>query len=74
MKKLPRTRLAQVQYLRKGIRMNNDIFIPEVGTTCNALLNENYETMLSGECHKFCTCAITIKGGKPTSLDVGWIA
>ena len=39
--------------------MNNDIFIPEAGTTCHALINENYETMLSGECNKFCTCAIT---------------
>lgn len=41
--------------------MSHDLFIPEAGTTCHALINENYETMLSGECHKYCTCAITEK-------------
>jgi len=37
-------------------------FIPEVGTTCPGLVNEDYETMFSNDCLKFCLCAVTDRG------------
>ena len=36
--------------------------VPEIGTTCPALANENYEYHLSGDCEEFCTCSITGNG------------
>lgn len=39
--------------------MTFDIYSPEHGTTCPALINEDYEYKFSDDCRKFCTCAIT---------------
>lgn len=35
--------------------------IPKIGTTCSALINEDYQYHLSGDCNKFCICSITDK-------------
>lgn len=34
------------------------MYIPNIGTTCPALTNENYEYHLSGDCDQFCRCMI----------------
>lgn len=34
---------------------------PTIGTTCAALINENYENHLSDDCNAFCVCLITDK-------------
>ena len=34
---------------------------PEIGTTCPALVKENYEYHLSGDCDEFCLCSINDK-------------
>lgn len=34
---------------------------PQVGTTCPALSEENYETHLSGDCAKYLICSVTGK-------------
>lgn len=31
---------------------------PQIGTTCPALINENYEYHLSGDCDEYCRCSI----------------
>ena len=31
---------------------------PEIGATCPALVKENYEYRLSGDCDEFCRCSI----------------
>jgi len=38
--------------------MENRFKTPEIGTTCPALTNENYEYRLSGDCDEFCRCSI----------------
>lgn len=41
--------------------MNIDLKIPQIGTTCPALTNENYEYHLSGDCKNFCICSLNNK-------------
>jgi hypothetical protein len=36
----------------------SDVRVPDVGTTCPALINENYEYHLSGDCRSFCICSL----------------
>ena len=36
----------------------NELRIPQIGTTCPALTNENYDYHLSGDCRKFCICTL----------------
>jgi hypothetical protein len=35
-----------------------DLSTPQIGTTCPALRNENYEYHLSGDCKPFCICSL----------------
>lgn len=35
-----------------------DLITPQIGTTCPALTNENYEYHLSGDCKPFCICSL----------------
>lgn len=37
------------------------LITPQIGTTCPALIDENYEYHLSGDATKFCKCAVTEK-------------
>lgn len=37
---------------------NNDLYTPEIGTTCPALTNENYEYHLSDDCKPFNICSL----------------
>ncbi|MFA5404979.1 MAG: hypothetical protein WC358_08600 [Ignavibacteria bacterium] len=39
--------------------MKPDIYIPEVGKTCQGLINEDYDTRLSGDCKSYCICGVT---------------
>lgn len=35
-----------------------DLITPAIGTTCAALINENYDYHLSGDCDPFCICIL----------------
>lgn len=41
--------------------MKKEPIKPEIGKTCPALINEDYDTHLSGDLMDFCVCAITGK-------------
>lgn len=36
----------------------DDLYTPEIGTTCPALSNENYEYHLAGDCKVYCICTL----------------
>jgi hypothetical protein len=38
-----------------------DLITPQIGTTCPAMTNENYDYHLSGDCRQFCICSLTNK-------------
>lgn len=40
---------------------DNDLITPQIGATCPALTNENYEYHLSGDCKPFCICSLNDK-------------
>lgn len=44
------------------MKKTKDISTPKIGTTCPALINENYKYHLSGDCEDFCICSIN---GRP---------
>lgn len=35
-----------------------DLTTPKIGTTCPALVNENYQYHLSDDCEPFCVCSL----------------
>lgn len=41
--------------------MESDLKIPQIGQTCPALSNENYDYHLSGDCNIYCICVLNDK-------------
>jgi hypothetical protein len=48
---------------------DKDLFTPEIGKTCPALTNENYEYHLSGDCRPFCICSLNDQPCKGRVID-----
>jgi len=61
-KKRPLHKLVQIASCRYWgnlyICRMEDLTTPQIGTTCPALTNENYEYRLSGDCKPFCICSL----------------